>query len=341
MSGTVKDFLNNPIENVSVTSLNNNISGTSNSSGSFTVSKISPIIYFTENSSFPMNFIINNNNLVLSINSTKRVLIELFTPGGKKVLSELFETLNKGTYYIPLSIQKKSPQILLLCVTLNRTCIIKKYISVNNIVFKNQEITSISTGKTGYKNSMASQSDVIDTLVFSHKEYLKKRVWIFKYSQEINVIMWDKNLALSDEIPQWTENQEDFASYDTAQLYDLIDGGATLYNEHGLIDGITQYFTKGNDKICQILVNNFGSAQKSRDMHKYRNESVSSEVKVPGYDESTAIGDKILGGIDVYARFDRFNIELSLRGYTSIESAATDAKLFIQVYESKIRKLSK
>jgi hypothetical protein len=340
MSGTVKDFSNNPIENVSIKSLNNNISGISNSSGSFTISKISPIIHTTEKLNLPMNFFIRNNNLVFSLNSAKRVLIELFNLQGKKVYTKLFETLNKGTHRFPLDIKEKSSQLLFLCVTLNSSRVLKKYISFNtfnSIIYKNQGITDFNGDKTVDRYTMALESHIIDTLVFSHKDYIEKRVWIYKYSEKIKVVMWEKNLRISDELPDWTEKPDNFASYDTAQLYDLIDGGATLYNEYGLNDGITQYFTGGNDKICQIMANNFGSTQKSMDMYKYQKESVSSEVRIPDFDISIAIGDETLGGIDVYTSFDRFNIELSFRGYTNTQSAASDATLFIRVYETKIK----
>lgn len=181
----------------------------------------------------------------------------------------------------------------------------------------------------------SSGDSVIDTLVATHNDYLHKRKWVYDYSDEIDAILWDKKFRLTTEVSGWVDQSEYFATFDTIQLYDLIDGGATKYTEQGLIDGIFQLLKNGNFSY-DIFFYNFGTSQKATNMFTIQSNSVSSKVVIPGYDESIAVGDEFLGGAIIYAHFSQFELELSLGGYADIEQLKADAAQFLQVYESKI-----
>lgn len=185
-------------------------------------------------------------------------------------------------------------------------------------------------------NEYKSTGDsVIDTLIATHNDYLGKRKWVYDYAGSIDAIIWDKKFRLTNEVTGWVDQSEYFATFDTIQLYDLIDGGATKYTEQGLIDGIFQLLKKDN-LSCDVFVYNFGTEQKATNMFTIQSNSVASKVVVPGYDESIAVGDEFLGGAIIYAHFSQFELELSLGGYADIEQLKTDAAQFLQVYESKI-----
>jgi hypothetical protein len=174
---------------------------------------------------------------------------------------------------------------------------------------------------------------VLDTLAITHENYLSRKKLVTGYSDTVNVVLWDISFRLSDEISGWIDQPEYFASFDTAQLYILINGGATSYIEEGLVDGIFQILNNGTDNTCDIFLYHFGTSQKAQVMFAKKKEWISSKVLVTGYDESIVVGDEFLGGAVIYAHFGKFELELSLSGYSDIEQLKTAAKLFLQVYE--------
>ena len=183
----------------------------------------------------------------------------------------------------------------------------------------------------------ATGDSVIDTLVATHNNYLHKRKWVYDYTGSIDAIIWDKKFRLTNEVSGWVDQSEYFATFDTIQLYDLINGGATKYTEQGLIDGVFQLLKNSNFSV-DIFVYNFGTTQKATNMFTIQSNSVASKVVVPGYAESIAVGDEFLGGAIIYAHFSQFELELSFGGYADIEVLKSDAAQFLQVYESKIGK---
>ncbi len=184
------------------------------------------------------------------------------------------------------------------------------------------------------------QSNVIDTLIISHNDYLSKMKYIYTNSDIISAIIWDKKFRLSNEVSGWTDLPDNFETFDTTHYYDLIDGGATEYIDMGLVDGILQKFQKGADITCDASVFNFGTSQKAVTMFTFQTENISDSRKmlISGYDESIAVGEKnpLGGSALIYAHFGMFELELNFMGYSDIELLKSDAALFLQVYESKI-----
>ena len=213
------------------------------------------------------------------------------------------------------------------------------------ITLKNSGVTTISDASGTFEISQSEDllinvykstgDSVIDTLVATHNDYLHKRKWVYDYAGSIDAIIWDKKFRITNEVSGWVDQSEYFAPFDTIQLYDLIDGGATKYTEQDLIDGIFQLLKNGTFS-CDIFVYNFGTTEKATNMFTIQSNSVASKVVVPGYDESIAVGDEFLGGAIIFAHFSQFELELSLGGYADIEQLKSDAAQFLQVYESKI-----
>ena len=150
---------------------------------------------------------------------------------------------------------------------------------------------------------------------------------------------WYEEVRISDEITDWADQAEYFVVFDTAQLYDLIDGGDEFYISKGLVNGFTQRLLKNSGTICDPFIFNFGTVQNATTTFMAQSNNITTPVLLSGYSDSTVIGDEFGGGAKIYAHFDRYELELSLMGYTDIELLKEDAALFLQVYESKIESI--
>lgn len=336
VTGTIKNFDGNPVSGAIATLLVKNISDTSDTSGSFSI-ETSPIIHDITQVKFLNKFELKNNYLHIDLNSKKNVQIELFNIRGKKIKTLFHGILTKGNHRIPLLFNKRSCQVYVIYAKFNNSLIIKKSINMKkNLSTEQIQKSKTIDNSTKRVNAFLNTFNAIDTLLVTHNDYLSKRKWIYSYSDVIYLTLWEKKFRITDEITGWIDQPEYFATFDTIQLYDLIDGGATFYNENGLIDGILQELKNGTDNTCDVFLFNFGTSQKATNMFTEQTSGISSKVLIPGYDESIAVGDEFIGGAIIYAHFDKFEIELSFMGYTDIELLKTDAEIFLQVYESKI-----
>jgi hypothetical protein len=82
---------------------------------------------------------------------------------------------------------------------------------------------------------------------------------------------------------------------------------------------------------------------------RFDSENISSEMytkmvstlntgkcQIPSFSEAVAIGHLHEDGIEAYTHLKSFYIELTFSGYAYIDSAKTDASLFIKTYKTKI-----
>jgi hypothetical protein len=179
-----------------------------------------------------------------------------------------------------------------------------------------------------------------DTLVLSHNAFLPKRVHVYRYGDEASVVMWASALRLTTEIPGWVDKPDKFVTFREDYLFDLINGGADLYREEGLVDGLFQVLDFKSNYTVDIFVFNFGTTQNALAMVAKKISTFSSKIPVPGFSETIAMGDKNLGGAIFYGQFDKFNVEISLSGYADPEKLKSDAALFLKAYQTKLSTFS-
>lgn len=181
-----------------------------------------------------------------------------------------------------------------------------------------------------------SIDDVIDTLMVSHNQYLSVWRYIRSLSAKVDIKIWDNKYHVTNQIPGWTDSPQYFTTFDSEQLWLLIDGGDEKYKQKGLIDGINQYLQKGVGISCDVMIYNFGTSEKSIAMFNENVGDITTKVHITGYDESLVVGEEIGGGATIYAHFGQFQLEFMFQGFSDIELVKTEAAHIIQVYESII-----
>jgi hypothetical protein len=76
----------------------------------------------------------------------------------------------------------------------------------------------------------------------------------------------------------------------------------------------------------------FGSPDQAAYMYNYKKSRLSNTTAA-GYADSIAIGYPLMGGVTVYAHFNKFYFQADITGYTSLGTAISDGNLFLGFYE--------
>jgi hypothetical protein len=138
-------------------------------------------------------------------------------------------------------------------------------------------------------------------------------------------------------ITGWTENEQSgYAAFSSGTLFDLINGGADQYNDEGLVEGIQQKMTHSSgDKAYSAFVMDFGTAENATAMFEKMKLNEADPLTIGNYIESVAFGSRHLSGINAYAHFGKYYVEISLSGYADESLATKEAEAFVEVYEQK------
>jgi hypothetical protein len=142
----------------------------------------------------------------------------------------------------------------------------------------------------------------------------------------------------------WNDSAMPFTD---ATANDFVDGGKIDYcgscNGTGpLKTGIATYFInpQKNHKL-RAFVLDYGTASGAKtefDVWVNKNKaSASTEETISPFSNTTAIGFDIGGGLNVFANFSNYYVELKFNNYDSSSLAVPDASTFLNYYNSKIK----
>ena len=150
------------------------------------------------------------------------------------------------------------------------------------------------------------------------------------------------DLRLVNEVPGWSEDANSYIEFKTyAELYSLIDGGADIHIDNGLVEGIFQSMigisSRSDTFYAEVYAEDFGTAANAQSIYNaiVANDMVDT-IHIDGYDKSVAIGSTALGGGGVYAHFGKFYFWLNFTGYSNSDDIAEDAVKYLDIYQSKI-----
>ena len=174
---------------------------------------------------------------------------------------------------------------------------------------------------------------------------LSALLFVCKFGTEEGNTRTVKSLQVkAEDVSQWTEDQDGFKEFSNlAMLTVIMNGGADLYYNQGVIEGFIQYMSKtGTDYKIQSRVMDFGTAPKAVEMYDYIIQDVGTKQGVGSYGLEVALVDPdgALTGCKAYAHFGQYFIELALTDYGSKKTEATNnAVSFIEVFKTKIDQL--
>ncbi len=139
----------------------------------------------------------------------------------------------------------------------------------------------------------------------------------------------------------WTEMHDGFHTFDTTRLYDLIDGGAVIYNKHGLQHGIYQRMKHKDGRMYDAMIMDLISPDKALSLYLEQKKQTGADLKIDGFDSSEVGASEVLSGICVYAHFNGLYFEMTLSGYKDQAGAVKDAGEFLTVFRSRSNSICK
>jgi hypothetical protein len=152
------------------------------------------------------------------------------------------------------------------------------------------------------------------------------------------------DLRIIDQIYPYMEQGGSYLAGPGDSLWQLMDGGAIMYVDRGLVDWIHQGLELTPDSTHQanLTIMNFGTSKKAALEYDTVKTTwafnFSPALAIPGFKDSVAIAVQVGGGIRVAAHFNEFYIEFYMQGYldAEINTALADAAHLITWYRMRI-----
>ncbi len=139
----------------------------------------------------------------------------------------------------------------------------------------------------------------------------------------------------------WTEMPDGFQVFDTIRLYDLIDGGAVIYNKHGLQHGIYQRMKHKDGRMYDAMIMDIVSPDKALSLYLEQVKQTGANITIDGFDSKEVCASDVLSGICVYAHFNGLYFELTVTGYKDQAFAKKDASEFLALFRSRSNSICK
>jgi hypothetical protein len=134
----------------------------------------------------------------------------------------------------------------------------------------------------------------------------------------------------------WVEQKDALKTFTAQELYGIIDGGATTYEQQGLKSGVLVSFKNGG-KVVEMFLDDFGKPALARGMVAEKKKLMSEPKDLPATGKSPAFYDAVLGGCLACWAAGPCYIEMSLTGYDAPEKAAADAAALIEALSHVVK----
>jgi hypothetical protein len=148
------------------------------------------------------------------------------------------------------------------------------------------------------------------------------------------------DLRITGQLAGWKERPGEYKRFDAKKLFELIDGGAPAYNEHGLVEGIHQMLVGNDKKELEVFAEDFGSPDSAASMLAHKKTSLGHTGPFAGIDSTRAFVYDVLGGYCVYMVIGRFYFELLLTGVTDRSVALGEVTRFVDRYQTLLHQPS-
>lgn len=143
----------------------------------------------------------------------------------------------------------------------------------------------------------------------------------------------------SVDVSPWREEPNDgFLVFKASNMFDLINGGAQMYVNKGMIAGFQQDMSISGEKSARFLVLDYATEDKAIEMYNYSDASNGDKLNAGNeFPLSVAqLDGSPLGGVIAIAHFGKFYMELTFTGFSDKSEAVKTAVSFIEVFEQKI-----
>lgn len=135
----------------------------------------------------------------------------------------------------------------------------------------------------------------------------------------------------------WGMQPQGTTPFDTLTLFDLINGAAESYTEHGLVKGYYQELAGENDTRVQLYVMSLKDAGACGGLLEKMKENVTETMPVPGLPEQDGFAASLGPACNVYACRPPYFVEAHLIGFESCDKALEAALLALSAYEDALK----
>ncbi|MBD3241446.1 MAG: hypothetical protein GF331_12730 [Chitinivibrionales bacterium] len=135
----------------------------------------------------------------------------------------------------------------------------------------------------------------------------------------------------------WGLQAQGTTPFDSVTLFDLINGAAESYTEHGLVSGYNQELTGEGDRRVDLYVMSLKEAGACGGLLDGLRETVTETMPVPGFADSDAFAASLGPACNVYACQPPYFVEAHLFGYESCDEALEAALLALSAYEDALQ----
>lgn len=142
-----------------------------------------------------------------------------------------------------------------------------------------------------------------------------------------------EQLRIGTQFQGWTEKEGSYRVFDAEGLFEIINGGAPEYIDHGLIKGITQQVVSSDSMTIELFAEDFGSPEKAQAMYiikKEVNEGADSDTS----DNHRFVISKVIGGFWCFGTIGKYYFEVTISGCNNIRNAHEIMQKLFKLYKT-------
>ncbi len=117
--------------------------------------------------------------------------------------------------------------------------------------------------------------------------------------------------------------EESYSHFTPQNLYDLIDGGAGVYIDAGLVQGFQQRLKKDSAVLLDIMVMQMKSSRKAKGLHNDQKGKGADSKALSEAPEVTICHEESVGGAFTVAFFGNYYFEITILGVESTQAGIT------------------
>ena len=156
-------------------------------------------------------------------------------------------------------------------------------------------------------------------------------------SSEASAKIKVRKLLVTTQVSSWVEQKDVTKRFPAKGLFEITNGGAVEYIDHGLLEGIHQQFTNKDGKTVEVFVEDFGTPAKSLAMLNLKKQSFTETTPMTALPKVQGFTSKAIGAVIVAASMENIYVELTASGFSEDKESEDVAAAFLNYYQGQMK----